>query len=60
MQRRWGALVGSTSLWVALDEGFLGTGSKPLDFLEGPNAGATLEPQSLYEAQRRKTIAPSP
>lgn len=60
MQWGWGAVIGTTNVSVALDEVFIGTGSKPLDLLEGLDAGATLEPQSLYEAQLRKRLAPSP
>lgn len=54
MQWGWGAVVGTTDVAVALDEVFIGTGTRPIDLLEGLDAGATLEPPSLYEDQLKR------
>lgn len=56
MQWGWGAVVGTTGITVALDEFFIADGTKPLDLAEGLDAGATLEPRSLYEDQRRRRL----
>lgn len=53
MQWGWGAVVGTSGNPVALDEVFIGVGTRPLDLLEGLDGGASLEPRSLYEDQLR-------
>ncbi len=52
----WGYVVGSRDILVANDEIIIGIGTEPLDFLEGLDAGATLEPQSLYEDQLERRL----
>lgn len=56
MQWGWGAVIGTTDVRVALDEVFIGEGTAPLELLEGLDAGATLEPASLYEDQLRRRL----
>lgn len=54
MQYGHGYVIGTDGLAVALDEVFIANGTRPLDFVEGLDAGATLEPRSLYEDQLRR------
>jgi hypothetical protein len=54
MQFGHGYVIGTQGLTVALDEVFIANGTRPLDFVEGLDAGATLEPRSLYEDQLRR------
>ena len=58
MQWRWGYVIGTDGLEVALDEVFIADGTRPLDWAEGLDAGALLEPRSLYEDQRRRRLGP--
>lgn len=56
MQWGWGYVIGTGGLEVALDEVFIAEGTQPKDWAEGLDAGATLEPRSLYEDQRRRRL----
>jgi hypothetical protein len=56
MQWGWGYVIGADGLAVALDEVFIAEGTQPSDWAEGLDAGATLEPRSLYEDQRRRLL----
>jgi hypothetical protein len=56
MQWGWGYVIGTDGLAVALDEVFIAEGTQPSDWAEGLDAGATLEPRSLYEDQRRRRL----
>jgi hypothetical protein len=56
MQWGWGAVVGTEGVQVALDEFFIAEGTAPVDLLEGFDAGARLEPRSLYEDQLRRRL----
>ncbi|MCC6336492.1 MAG: hypothetical protein IT380_21205 [Myxococcales bacterium] len=56
MQWRWGPVIGTDGLEVALDEVFIAEGTQPKDFAEGLDAGEALEPRSLYEDQRRRRL----
>ena len=58
MQWRWGYVIGTDGLEVALDEVFIAEGTAPLDFAEGLDAGARLEPRSLYEDQLHRRLGP--
>lgn len=58
MQWRWGYVIGTDGLEVALDEVFIAEGTAPKDWAEGLDAGARLEPSSLYEDQLRRRLAP--
>jgi hypothetical protein len=56
MQWRQGYVIGTDGLAVALDEVFIADGTQPLDWAEGLDAGALLQPRSLYEDQRRRRL----
>ncbi|MEW5740245.1 MAG: hypothetical protein AB1938_15035 [Myxococcota bacterium] len=56
MQWGWGYVIGTDGLEVALDEVFIAEGTQPLDWAEGLDAGATLQPRSLYEDQLRRRL----
>lgn len=56
MQWRWGYVIGTRDLEVATDEVFIAEGTAPRDLVEGLDAGAMLEPGSLYEDQRRRRL----
>jgi hypothetical protein len=58
MQWRWGYVIGTDGLEVALDEVFIADGTQPIDYAEGLGAGARLEPRSLYEDQLRRRLGP--
>jgi hypothetical protein len=54
MQFGHGYVLGTEGLAVALDEVFIAEGTRPLDLAEGVDAGARLQPRSLYEDQLRR------
>lgn len=58
MQWRQGYVIGTDGLEVALDEVFIAEGTQPVDWAEGLDAGALLEPRSLYEDQLRRRLGP--
>jgi len=58
LQHGWGYVIGTLGLSVVTESVLpMALGTEPVDLVEGQELGATLEPPSLYEDQRKRRLS---
>jgi hypothetical protein len=57
LQFGWGYVIGTSGLALVTESPLpMATGTEPFDLVEGQDRGATVEPPSLYEDQRKRRL----